>query len=155
MPGVVSPGTMNQTLFNHVDLFPTLAGLVGTGDRLPERISGLDLSRCVVEGAPGPRFTIAFDNVYRDGSGCGQVMARSARYKLLRYDAPDPAQRYVLYDMEEDAAETRNLAYDEAFAGVVREHEAAIDAWFANLKPPLYPVRTVKEDLEADRSGAD
>src|SRR5919205_201217 len=118
MPGVIAPNTVKDTLINHVDLFPTIAGLVGTADRLPERITGLDLSKCITEGAEGPRFTIAFDNVSRDGSGCAQIMARSARYKLIRYDVDDPNQRYVLYDMEADPGETRNLAYEPGYAEV-------------------------------------
>jgi choline-sulfatase len=154
LPGAIEPGTVNDTLINHVDLFPTFAGLVGVADDLPERISGKDLSRCITGTAEGPRFTISFDNVYRDGSGCGQIMARSARYKLIRYDVDDPKLRYVLYDMAEDPAETRNLATDAAYAGVVREHEAAMDAFFAGVRPPLYPVRLARDDPEADRRAA-
>ena len=154
MPGVIAAGSVNATLINHVDLFPTIAGLAGTADRLPERITGLDLSECITEGAEGPRFTIAFDNVYRDGSGCAQIMARSARYKLIRYDVDDPDQRYVLYDMDADPAETRSLAYDPSYAEVVREHEAAMDAFFAKLKQPLYPVRLAKDDPDSDGARA-
>jgi choline-sulfatase len=155
LPGVIPPGTVNDTLIGHVDLFPTFAGLTGTADRLPERITGKDLSKCILEGAAGPRFTIAVDGVYRDGSGCAQIMARSARHKLIHYDADDPALRYVLYDLEADPNETRNLAADPACAEVVREHEAAMDAFFATLKAPLYPVRLAKDDPAADRSGGD
>ncbi len=161
MPGVITrpadgspPGTVNDTLINHVDLFPTIAGLVGTADRLPERITGLDLSKCITEGAEGPRFTIAFDNVHRDGSGCSQMMARSPRYKLIRYEADDPSQRYVLYDMEADPAETRNLAYEPGYTEVVRDHEAAMDAFFAKLRKPLYPVRLAKDDPDSDAAAA-
>ncbi|HET7769365.1 MAG TPA: sulfatase-like hydrolase/transferase, partial [Chloroflexota bacterium] len=60
-PGRVPAGAVNHTLINHVDLFPTLAGLVGTAGPLPQRISGKDLSASVTSGAPGPEFTIAFD----------------------------------------------------------------------------------------------
>ncbi len=149
-PGVLPAGAVNDTLIGHVDYFPTIAGLVGTADRLPERITGQDLSRCIIEGAEGPRFTIAFDGVHRDGSGCAQIMARSQRYKLIRYEVEDPAMRYVLYDMEDDPGEIRNLACDPAYTEVVREHEAALEAFFARLKPPLFPVRLAREDPEAD-----
>ena len=153
MPGVIEAGTVNETLINHVDLFPTFAGLVGVAGDLPERISGKDLSACIVGEAQRPRFTIAFDNVYRDGSGCGQLMARAARYKLIRYDVEDPTLRYVLYDMEEDPAETRNLAAEGAYVEVVREHEGAMEEFLAGLRAPLYPVRLAhserrKEEME-------
>ncbi|MBI3972245.1 MAG: sulfatase-like hydrolase/transferase [Chloroflexi bacterium] len=157
MPGVIAPGAVNETLVNHADLFPTLAALAGTGDRLPERISGLDLSRCITDGTDGvegPRFTIAFDGVYRDGSGCAQLMARSGQFKLIQYDVDDPGQRDVLYDLEDDPDETRNLADDPAYAEVVREHEAAFAAFFAKLRPPLFPVRLAQDDPQADRKPA-
>ncbi|HEU5317739.1 MAG TPA: sulfatase-like hydrolase/transferase [Chloroflexota bacterium] len=147
-PGVIPAGAVNETLTNHADLFPTLAALAGAGEGLPERISGHDVSGCVTRGEAGPRFTFAFDNVHRDGSGCGQIMARSARYKLIRYDVEDPALKHVLYDMEAEPAETRNLAGDPEHAAVVREHDAAIDAFLAGMRKPLYPVRTVREDPE-------
>ena len=160
MPGVVPVGAVNETLINHVDLFPTIAGLVGTADRLPARISGQDLSRCITLADDGgaPRFTIAFDHVYPDGSGCAQIMARSARYKLIKYDprdVPEPALRYVLYDMDADPNETRNLAGDPTLASVIREHDDAITDFFARLKPPIFPVRLAKDDPQADHRTAD
>lgn len=155
---VVPAGSVNDTLINHVDLFPTIAGLVGTADRLPERITGRNLSGCITAGAEGPRFTIAFDQVYRDGSGCAQIMVRSARYKLIKYDARDVADealRYVLYDMAADPGETRSLAADPAYARVVQEHDAEIAGFFARLKPPIFPVRLAKDDPGADQRSGD
>lgn len=155
---VVPAGAVNDTLINHVDLFPTIAGLAGTADRLPERITGRNLSRCITAGAAGPRFTIAFDQVYRDGSGCAQIMVRSARYKLIKYDARDVADealRYVLYDMAANPGETRNLAADPAYAHVVQEHDAEIAEFFARLKPPIFPVRLAKDDPGADQRSGD
>ncbi len=86
------------------------------------------------------------------------IMARTARYKLIKYDVrevPDPALQYVLYDMEADPAETRNLAADPAHGEVVQEHEAAIADFFKRLKPPIFPVRLAKDDPEADHRNAD
>ena len=143
-PGVIEPGTVNETLTNHADYFPTIAALAGAGEELPARISGHDLSDCITRGESGPPFTFAFDNVYKDGIGCGQIMARSARYKLIRYDVDDPKLTHVLYDMEADPAETRSLALDPAYVDIVREHDAAIDAFLRRMRPPLYPVRTVR-----------
>lgn len=157
-PGVVPAGAVNDTLINHVDLFPTIAGLVGTADRLPERISGQNLSRCITGSAPGPRFTFSFDQVHPDGAGCAMIMARSARYKLIKYDpreVPDPALQYVLYDMQDDPEETRNLATDPRHAAVVQEHSQAIEDFFRQLKAPLFPVRLARDDPEADRKSAD
>ena len=155
-PGVIPPGAVNHTLINHVDLFPTLAGLTGTAHALPERISGQDLSQCVTGDASGPDFTIAFDNVHRDGSGCAQIMARSARYKLIRYEVDDPTLQLILYDMESDPGETTNLAHDPALASVVEDHQVAIDSFFTSLKtPPPFPVRLARDDPDADKRPSD
>lgn len=155
LPNIVPVNTVNHTLINHVDLFPTIAGLAGTAATLPDRISGQDLSRSITHAQPGPAFTISFDGVYRDGTGCSQIMARSARYKLIRYDVEDPALRLVLYDMTADPDETTNLAHDPTLAAVVRDHRRTIDSFFAALKtPPPFPVRLAKDDPNADKRSA-
>jgi arylsulfatase A-like enzyme len=39
MPGVIKPGQRSDILLNHVDMFPTLAGLAGLGNKLSSNLT--------------------------------------------------------------------------------------------------------------------
>lgn len=48
MPGVVPAGKKCDALLNHVDLFPTIAGLVGAAGDLPKDLTGKDRSQVLL-----------------------------------------------------------------------------------------------------------
>ncbi|CAG7613954.1 sulfatase [Paenibacillus allorhizosphaerae] len=146
MPGVVPAGEVNDKLINHVDLFPTLAGLTGTQEQMPNDISGVDLSGLIVGGesenalVKSRQFTFSIQGLKSADSVPMQVMARSDRWKFIQYAQEAPDQRYVLYDMNHDPEETRNLASEEQWRPVVHEHLNAIAEFLRGLRKPAYEV---------------
>ncbi|CAH1217020.1 Choline-sulfatase [Paenibacillus allorhizoplanae] len=151
MPGIVPAGEVNDKLINHVDLFPTLAGLTGTQDHLSNHISGDDLSSYVTysdnknEDQTGKQFTFSVQGLKSVDSIPMQVMARSARWKFIQYNLEEPEQRYVLYDMNNDPDETENLAYEVSLQSVVQDHIKAIDEFLYRLRKPRYEVKLKKD----------
>ena len=153
MPGVVPAGKKCDALLNHVDLFPTIAGLTGTAADLPTNLTGKDRSQVLLGKAEGPRYTFSVHEVRKAPELPGQIMVRSQRWKFIWYpQAKEEKDKYVLYDMEGDPEETTNLAHRAEHAGVVAEHKQAIDGFVAGLKAPPYPPKKMAADAKAGKA---
>jgi len=145
MPGVIAPGQQSDILLNHVDMFPTLAGLVGLGDKLNTTIlDGKDCSQALLANNPalGPQrtFTVAFTtNV---NSYPSEIYARSQQYKFTiktnQLLGTQPAM--LLFDMEKDPYETTNLAYNPTYRNVVIEESLACSEFMQKFYPGLQPI---------------
>jgi len=141
MPGVVPAGQRSNILVNHVDMFPTIAGLCNLGSKLPSGISGKDLSAAVIrnKASMGPERTFSVAKLNSDPKvHPGYVMGRSQRYKLIRFNAKQAnGQPYMaLFDMENDPHETKNLADNPQFANVLNRESAAIDTFLLKFGVP-------------------
>ena len=119
MPGVIPQGSRADTLFNQVDIYPTLAGLTGSAELLPDTLSGVDLSAALLGKKDGPEYTYSVEGADLEGKA-RQTMVRSKRYKFCWY--PNEEKQYVLYDMEKDPEETKNIAYEPASKETVETH---------------------------------
>ena len=123
--GAVAPARI-ETPVSLVDLFPTLCGLAGV--EKPAGLEGRDLSKTVnggVEPAPLPVFV---DNpLPRWGPGTEHRLARSGRYKFVRFRGVGPN---LLFDLEADPLEQRNLLEggSEAQMAVGRRLKGLIDS---------------------------
>lgn len=153
MPGVIAAGKQSAELFNHVDLFPTLAGMVGATSGLPGDLTGKDLSRAVLGTGKGRDITFSVHGVRSWNEPPQQVMARSARWKFILYPYAEERDRQVLYDMEKDPDEITNVASRAQYKTVVAEHRKAIDGFLAGLKKPLYEPRQQREEKKDRRRG--
>lgn len=137
VPGVIQPGQSSDILINHVDMWPTIAGLAGLDSKLPKGRDGRNLSAAILANNPtmGPQriFTVS---AIKDGkSHPAEVMSRTQRFKFFILDPKnrreDGLPWMVLFDMENDLYETRNLAYDPQYRDVVVEEVAAIREFLA------------------------
>jgi len=145
MPGVITPGQKSDILLNHVDMFPTLAGLVGLGDKLNTTLlDGKDLSQVLIanNAAAGPQRTFTV-NAANANSYPGQIYSRTQKYKFTRWNdgskvGNQPAM--LLFDMDNDPYETTNLAYNPAFRNIVIEESNACDAFMQKFYPTLAPI---------------
>jgi choline-sulfatase len=157
MPGVVAEGRQSAEILNHVDLFPTLAGLVGAEAGLPANLTGRNLSGAVTGRGKGRDISFSVHGVRAWNEPPQQVMARTRQWKFVWYPhAASEAQQFVLYDMQNDPEEITNLASRAQHAAVVREHRKAAEGFLAALKKPAYePDSLDKERKDRSRNPGD
>ena len=130
-------GRQLDTILTHVDLAPTLLGLCGA--QVPAAMQGRDLSRLVLgqkQTEPDSAFFQIFVPYQGDGTPWPWRGVRTRRYMYARTEK----EPWVLYDLEQDPDELKNLAQDPAAAPVRAEMEKRLaglmrrtgDAWSFN-----------------------
>jgi arylsulfatase A-like enzyme len=125
-PARVEPGRTSHVLLTHVDLAPTLLGLCGPP--VPADMQGTDLSGVVLgttDRGPDSAFFQIFVPFAGDGTSHPWRGVRTDRFMYARTMA-DP---WVLYDLEDDPYEMRNLAHDPTHARLRKRMEAKLAAW--------------------------
>lgn len=141
-PGRIRAGR-SDALVSLIDLLPTLCLL--TGVPAPEGIDGLSLE-AILEGRSTKVREIVFGEYY--GKQAWRVpirMARSARWKYVRYLADGEE----LYDLDADPGELRNLAGAPS-AATDRAHLAReLDDWISRTGDPFLSLRAT------DRKGSE
>lgn len=124
-----------DTPVNAGSLLPTLLDL--TGIEIPPQVEFPSLTGTLRQGTPPaaePVFSEIDYGLWGYRSGERRVMVRDGRWKLWLYRDPRQPERSasdpdpVLYDLEADPGETRNLAHDPAYAPVMDALIAQIDA---------------------------
>jgi arylsulfatase A-like enzyme len=119
------PGATRRELVSGLDLVPTLCDYAGVE---PPPLSRGRSLRPLVEGrSEGWRTYVQAQSEVEGRMIC------SARYKYIAYRG-DPVEQ--LFDLQEDPAETRNLAGQASLAGVLRQHRV----WGAEAEDALDPV---------------
>jgi arylsulfatase A-like enzyme len=168
-PARVRPGRTTEALFSHVDFAPTLLGLCGLP--VPAAMQGSNLSSLVLgetDRGPDSVFFQIFVPFAGDGTPHPWRGVRTSRHLYARTEQGP----WLLYDLEQDPYETRNLANDPAHASIRKELEARVaawmdrtgDAWSLNSNVPvedqgrLYRFRaftTIQEYLDWARAHPD
>jgi choline-sulfatase len=155
MPGVVPAGKTSAELFNHVDLFPTVATLAGAGTSLPQDITGRNFSQAVLGKGKGREMTFSVHGVRSATEPPQEIMVRSRRWKCNWYPNAPEAEQTVLYDMERDPDEIVNVAARAENKAVVAEHRRAIDDFLHGLKKPAYEPKQLKGERKHVPEGDD
>ena len=125
-PGRFTPGRV-MTPGSLVDLLPTFMGLAtgGDWDGAVDRLDGTDLCRFMAGDIAEPDRPVYAEMLF-EGIPAPIFMIRRGRYKLVT-STGDPD---LLYDLETDADECRNLAGDPAYAAALTELRAeAASLW--------------------------
>jgi arylsulfatase A-like enzyme len=125
-PRKIKAGQSSDVLLSHVDFAPTRLGLCGV--EAPEGMQGADLSSVVLgESKEGPdsAFFQIFGPYHSGGVTAGWRGVRSERYMYARYEK----EPWVLYDLEADPDELKNLAGDPSAAAIREEMEQKLTAW--------------------------
>ena len=141
-PRAAAPGRVVDALFSHVDVAPTMLALAGLP--LPPAMQGSDLSgliRGAETGGPESAYFQQFVPYRSDNVQEGWRGVRTQRHLYARTET----EAWVLYDLQADPYEQRNLASDPAAAGVRADLEEKLagwmkktgDAWSFNSRQPV------------------
>ncbi|MEX0321700.1 MAG: sulfatase [Puniceicoccaceae bacterium] len=144
-PDKIPAGSVNNSIINNIDLYPTLLEMAGVP--LPDNhiVDGLSFAPVLLEGKAFPRDT-SFTWFPYHGSG---ISVRKGDWKLIRRFKEDP--RYwegmvELFNLKDDLGETRNLA--KQMPEKVAELGRLIDEHFEQTGG-LYPVPNPNYNKEA------
>jgi arylsulfatase A-like enzyme len=125
-PAKVPAGRQVDTLFSHVDFAPTLLSLCGA--KAPAPMQGTDLSGVVLgqtEKGPDSVFFQIFVPFAGDGTPHPWRGVRTNRHMYARTEK----EPWVLYDLEKDPDELRNLVNDPASTAVRQRLEERLAKW--------------------------
>jgi len=123
-PGRLPAGRSSPELGSVLDLFPTIAGLVGSGAAPDRPFDGRDIMPWLEGLTPSPNelFFYVYPGVVRG--------VRDQRWKLLvRRESTEAGLRSELYDLESDPYERFNVAMDHA--DIVERLRAEMEAFAA------------------------
>ncbi len=137
-PGVIGAGVVDRRhLASGVDLLPTLCDYAGIP--IPGDIDGQSL-RPVIERPEldGRAFVVA--ELSPDPKEPGRIgrMLRTGRYKYMAFSCGLRAE--MLFDLETDAGEMRNLAADRCWSAVLDEHRRLLEQWVVQTRD-CFPTR--------------
>ena len=122
-PGRVKAGTASDAFFTHVDFAPTMLGLAGL--KAPRAMQGMDLSDVILG-----RSTKVPDSAYMAIHGTYQGDDTPGAWRGIRTQSHVYARfqdkPWVLYDVEKDPYEMKNLVGEESAAGLMKEMEAQL-----------------------------
>jgi len=122
-PGQIRPGTRTDATVATMDLMPTyleLAGLTSVARDRPQALDGISLAPLLHEGKSLPNRTI----FWRYSTLLKKYAARSGPWKLV---IPRAGGRPELYNLEDDLAETRDLAAQQTER--VQQLQSELAAW--------------------------
>ncbi len=125
-PGQVAPGTRNSLFLTHADFAPTLLGMAGVP--VPRAMQGRNLSRPIMAGSaegPDSAFFQIFGPFAGDGTKGGWRGVRTRTHMYARYQR----EPWVLYDLQADPDQQRNLVGQPAAAAVEAQLERRLARW--------------------------
>lgn len=105
LPGGVGAGRVIREQARHLDIMPTILGLVGLAS--PPEVMGEDLSK-VIRGERAPRDLSAVSRLETPRLPTTTSL-RTPAWKLITRAGGDPADRVSLYDLKEDPGEHHPL----------------------------------------------
>jgi N-sulfoglucosamine sulfohydrolase len=154
-PGTKS-GLVYEPIVNHLDVFPTIADLIGVGQ--PDWVEGSSLVP-VLQGSDQPLHDAIYGQANYHAAYEPQRSLRTEQYRYYERftDRTDPVRPniddgatkqhwlagtpqhvpYNLYDIIRDPLEQHNLAYDPAFRDVQQKLSKQLHAWQKKVKDPL------------------
>jgi len=118
-PGVPS-GVVCREPVSLVDVFPTITQCVGASPKEDDATLPGSSLLDVVTGTCGRRTVMS--EYHAGGSATGVFMIRHGRFKYIHYVGMPP----MLFDLEADPHETRDLGVDPGYAGVRAECETRL-----------------------------
>jgi arylsulfatase A-like enzyme len=107
-PNTVRSGVRDDALLSTVDIYPTLLGLLGLGDRVPENLDGIDCSSRIVDGRSATRDAALYLRIDHLNSTTGSRGLRTERHTYAVEKRADSVS-YYCYDNAKDPEQMSNL----------------------------------------------
>ena len=145
-PGKVKAGTTNDALFQSTDFYPTLLTMCGLKPHTDVKLDGLDQSG-TFQGQPSPRDRVFCHFPHGTPNQAVNIpgmlpgtYVRKGDWKLIRFyaDNEDGSDRFELYNLKDDAGESKNLAAEKP--EIVRELNELITGFLKDTAA-VVPVR--------------
>ncbi len=140
-PGVTPTGVVDGThLVSGVDILPTLCDYAQVSLQAP--CTGISLRPWIENPTtPGRPFVVCeFTADRKDLSKQGRML-RTARYKYVAYSGVQPSE--MLFDMETDPGETRNMVHDSASTQTLAHHRRLLCEWTENTNDDFRSWKTI------------
>lgn len=128
-PGHVPAGEAVDLLVNNYDMMPTLLDYAGLAEHLPQHSPGRSFSPTLRGQEQAWENVTFYEHFYTRA-------VRTERWKyVFRHQQPDD-----LFDLENDPAESQNLAESPAHASVRQQLRRRIDEFFDRYADPRYDI---------------
>ena len=136
--GVTPAGRIDRDhLVTALDVLPTVCDYAGV--QPPAIVRGQSL-RGVIE-KPDQRGAEFVVSEMAGGAGGRSFMVRTKKYKYMVFPAAGAERAEMLFDMEADPGEMKNLAGDAALAGELDRHRQLLAQWNKATEEDKHPVK--------------
>ena len=116
-----------QLISNGVDLLPSLCDWAGIA--VPAQRQGISF-RAITESGDANKTHqpyVVTETLFAQTANTAGWMLRTPQYKYVLYDTG--TNREMLYDMQTDRGEMRNLAIEKKYADIVQQHRLLLTEW--------------------------
>lgn len=134
-----------QLINNGVDLLPSVCDWAGAN--VPTPCQGVSF-RSIVEGGDAQKEHqpyVVSETVFAQTGGTQGWMVRTPQYKYVLYETGK--NREMLYDMQNDRGEMRNLAIEQKYQDIVQQHRTLLLEWMKKHPTPgkFSPTRFIPQ----------
>jgi arylsulfatase A-like enzyme len=140
-PGVIPAGQVDRMhLASGVDILPTICDFAGVP--IPDSLAGISLKPIILDPTlPGREYVVSeLQPDTKDPAKLGRML-RTRRYKYIAFSHGRNPE--MLFDMEADRGEMRNLAHRAEMAPVLHEHRALLARWIISTGDH-FPIAAVE-----------
>ncbi len=130
-PGIPSGVVDKNHFISGLDMLPTLCNLAGI--KIPSDVRGLSVNKILKNPSASWR-----EAVFATVDGDQERVVRTYRYKYIRLNRPD--ENEVLFDMQNDSGETKNLASNSEYTGILEHHWKLLNDWMKKTNDPFIKV---------------
>lgn len=134
-PGVIEPGTVHDSMVNHVDLAPTLLDFAGLP--IPKDMQGYSLKPILEDRTEKVR-DASYYHFYEHGKRLPEMIGiRTATHKLIHYPGLKESHQWELFDLKNDPHEMRNLYRSIEHATLVKSLKYKLSGLADSLEDPV------------------